>query len=104
VIHPLSGGPALADRCAVTLVIVTYTLSKADAHTGGSLRLVVTVPDVVGLVVPVPDMGGRVELLVPLPQPGKKATAVIAPNIIASDTFEREQDFGFIDQPPDIRP
>ena len=65
----------------------------------------VTVPEMLGLEVPVPDMGGMVELVVPFPQPGKKATAVIAPNNIASGVFEREQqDFGFIDQPPDIRP
>ena len=66
--------------------------------------LVVTVPDMVGLVVPVPDMGGRVELVVPFPQPGKKATAVIAPSNIASGILEGEQDFGFIDQPSDIHP
>src|SRR5215831_15334788 len=58
---------------------------------------VITVPDMVGLVVPVPDMAGRVELVVPLPQPGKKTTAVTAPNNIASGIFGSEQqDFGFI--------
>jgi hypothetical protein len=37
-------------------------------------------------------------LVVPLPQSGKKVTAVTAPNNIASGIFEREQqDFGFID-------
>jgi len=56
-----------------------------------------------GLEVPVPDMGGMVELVVPFPQPGKKATAVTAPNKTASGIFEREQqDFGFIDQSPYI--
>jgi hypothetical protein len=45
---------------------------------------VVTVPDRVALVVPVPDMVEGVELVVPFPQPGKKATAVTAPNKIAS--------------------
>jgi len=58
-----------------------------------------------GLEVPVPDMGGMVELVVPFPQPGQNATAVIAPNKIASGVFERDQlDFGFIDHPPDTRP
>jgi len=61
------------------------------------------VPDRVALVVPVPDIVGGVELVVPFPQPGKKATAVTAPNKTASGIFEREQqDFGFIDQSPYI--
>jgi len=57
------------------------------------------------LVVPVPDMAGRVELVVPFPQPDKKAAAVTAPSNISSGIVKgEEQDFGFINQPPHIRP
>ena len=53
-------------------------LSKADAHTGGSLRLVVTVPEVIGAL----------EVVVPFPQLAKKATGAIIPSAIASAVLE----------------
>jgi predicted dinucleotide-binding enzyme len=69
--------------CAVTFVNVTYTLSKAEAHTGGSLMVVVTVPD--------PDVVGRFEFIVLLPQPGEKAAAIAKPNSATTGAFDKKR-------------